>query len=127
MNKRLTLSIHHVEGRDSEKPDTFRAILWNGRLTKHIESVKFGAESVHQNFFVAVRSIKAAVKDWQGRMREQQEKLWEAAQSVAGIDTNDACWPIDPQTSLEEAFSVTDLLSPGKKGLVLAPMFREED
>ncbi len=121
MSTLLTVSVHRIEIPDPEGKESkvsFRAILWNGRLTKHIDSVKFVGEFAHPNFFKNVRSLRASVKEW--RERNQEE-----VQSVIGVDTAAPCWPIDPQMDFGRVFSVTDGLASEERGLILAPVLRD--
>ncbi|MDO8594208.1 MAG: hypothetical protein Q7R93_01695 [bacterium] len=92
----FTLSVHQLT------PDSpLRAILWNGHLTKHDSTVKWSATWSHGNFFRHLEGLAQAVRKELKVRRDIWETIW-------GLDTPHPCWPINPSTSIENAYMVTD-------------------
>ncbi len=106
----LELSVHQAHD-----GAPLRAILWDGRLTRHDDTVKWTATWTHGNFFRNVASLRQAVEE----ELKPRGGLWS---TIQGIDTLDACWPIHNCTPLEEVYTVSDALPPKQTTLHLAIM-----
>ncbi len=86
----------------------YRAVLWDGWQTRGSDDVVLGVTYTHQNFFVAVRSIKRTVLDWSKRRKIRQ---------IVGVNDGAACWPIDTSIEIERAVQETEGLKSEHIGL----------
>ncbi|MDO8482871.1 MAG: hypothetical protein Q7S86_03575 [bacterium] len=100
---RLTLSIHKVRTDADGNPTLLRALLWNGYLTWHVDSILWVATWDHPNFFQNLAGLRKEV----ARELEHRGDVWK---NILGIHTGDACWPLDPSLALsQEIFKLDDV------------------
>ena len=95
----------------------YRAVLWDGWLTKSSDAVVLGVTYTHPNFFAAVREIKKTVLVWS---KHSQIK------TIAGIHDSTACWPIDTSIEIERAVEETEHLTREQCGLGFVGIFGKE-
>ena len=79
--------------------DSHRAVLWDGLMTRHADSIVFSAVFTHPNLFIAARDLKKSVLAW---------SLRGSVKHVSGIHDSTACWPIDTQIPINMALLETD-------------------